>query len=351
MSTTTRPSASPPTRGGTHHRRNQLVKTSLSVVRLGPVVMLAVIVAIMAWLSPVFLTPFNVGNIGLEASVVAILALGQLMVIITAGIDLSVGSLVALTSVTGALWIRDLDIVSGWLMIPTMILVGGLAGGVSGTLFVKGKIPHPFLPTLAMLMVARGLALLFSEGQPITGLPESVRYVGSGRIGPIPVAVLLVAVLAVVVHLLLSRITWGQWIYAIGANREGARRVGIPVDRVLLSVYIFSGMSAGIAALIVSGQTNSAYPTAGALLELSAIAAVIIGGASFFGGRGTVIGALVGALILGVIQNGLNLLNVDPAWQYIALGTVIVLAVELDVLRSHLESRLRTIRTEEREVA
>lgn len=351
MSTVTRPSPARPSPKDPRHRHNQLVKISLAAVRLGPVLMLAVIVVVMASLSPVFLTPFNLGNIGLEASVVAILALGLLLVIITAGIDLSVGSLVALTSVTGALWIRELDIVSGWLMIPTMILVGGLAGGVSGTLYVKGKIPHPFLPTLAMLMVARGLALWISGGQPITGMPESVRFLGSGRIGPLPVAVILVAVLAVVVHILLSRITWGQWIYATGANREGARRVGVPVDRVLLSVYIFSGMAAGTAAIIVSGQTNSAYPTAGNLLELSAIAAVIIGGASFFGGRGTVPGAMIGALILGVIQNGLNLLNVDPAWQYIALGTVIVLAVEIDVLRGYLESRLRTIRTEESEAS
>ena len=332
-------------------RSNRLVKVSLSVVRLGPLLMLALIVVIMTSLSPVFLTSRNMGNVGLEAAVVAILALGQLLVIITAGIDLAVGSLIAMSSIFGALWIREAEIVSGWLTIPTMIVVGGLAGAVSGLLFVKGKIPHPFLPTLAMLMVARGVALLVSDGQPITGMPESVRQLGSGRIGDVPVAVILVAVLAVVFHLLLSRITWGQWIYAIGVNREGARRVGIPVDRVLISVYVISGMSAGTAAIVVSGLTNSAYPTAGNLMELSAIAAVIIGGASFFGGRGTVIGALTGALILGVIQNGLNLLNVDTSWQYVALGTVIVLAVELDVLRGYLESRLRTIRTEEKEAA
>lgn len=346
----TQTAAPPPTpTPSSSQRHNQLLKVTLALVRLGPLVMLGVLVLIMASVSPLFLTGRNLGNVGLEASVVAILALGQLLVIITAGIDLSQGSLIALTSVVGALWIRDLDIVSGWAVIPTMILAGGLAGAISGTLFVKGKIPHPFLPTLAMLMVARGLALLFSDGQPITGMPDAIRTLGSSRIGDVPVAVILVAALAVLIHVLLTRVTWGQWIYAIGANREGARRVGIPVDRVLISVYVLSGMAAGTAALVVSGQTNSAYPTAGNLMELSAIAAVIIGGASFFGGRGTVLGAIVGALILGVIQNGLNLLNVSAAWQYVALGTVVVIAVEMDVLRGHLESRLRVVRTEEKE--
>ncbi|MFD1717451.1 ABC transporter permease [Georgenia deserti] len=344
-----RTDAPPPASGGGAPGRSRGLHAALTVVRLGPVLLLGLIVAIMAALSPVFLTAVNLGNVGLEATVVAILALGQLLVILTAGIDLSVGSVIAMSSVIAALWIRDLDLVSGWLVIPSMILVGGLAGGVNGTLFVKGKLPHPFLPTLAMLMVARGVALIVSEGQPITGMPESVTALGSERIGQVPLSVLLVAGLAVVVGVILKRITWGQWIYAIGGNREAARRVGVPVDRVLISVYVFSGMCAGTAAIVVSGQTNSAYPTAGNLMELSAIAAVIIGGASFFGGRGTVIGTLVGALILGVIQNGLNLLNVQSSWQYVALGTAVVIAVEMDVLRSRLETRLRTVRTEESE--
>lgn len=330
-------------------RRSRGLHAALTVVRLGPVLLLVLIMAVLAALNPLFLSPVNLGNVGLEASVVAILALGQLLVIITAGIDLSVGSVVAMSSILGALWIRELDLVSGWLVIPSMILAGGLAGAVNGTLFVKGRLPHPFLPTLAMLMVARGVALIVSEGQPITGMPDAVRTVGYGHLGRVPWAVVLVAVLAVIVYVLLRRITWGQWIYAIGGNREAARRVGVPVDRVLISVYVFSGMCAGTAAIVVSGQTNSAYPTAGNLLELSAIAAVIIGGASFFGGRGTVVGTLVGALILGVIQNGLNLMNVQSSWQYVALGAAVVIAVQLDVVRARLETRLRVVRTEESE--
>jgi ribose transport system permease protein len=324
------------------------LRWALTAVRMGPALMLLILVVVLSVLSPVFLSGRNLGNIGLETSVVALLALGQLLVIITAGIDLSVGSLIALSSVLGALWVRDFGLVEGWLVIPSMMLGGALAGAVSGTLFVKGKLPHPFLATLAMMMIARGIALLVSGGQPITGMPDSVRLVGTYRMFGIPVAVILVLVLAVLVHLLLTRITWGQWIYAVGANKEGARRVGIPIDRVLISVYVMSGFFAGTAAIVVSGQTNSAYPTAGNLLELSSIAAVIIGGASFFGGRGTVFGALVGALILGVIQNGLNLLNVNPSWQYVALGVVVILAVELDVVRSRLETRLRSVQVEEK---
>jgi ribose transport system permease protein len=177
-------------------------------------------------------------------------------------------------------------------------------------------------------------------------MPASVRAIGAGKLGPIPYSVLVVAVLAAAVWALLARTPWGQWIYATGANKEGARRVGIPVDQVLISVYVISGLSAGVAAIILTGQVNAAYPTAGNLMELSAIAAVIIGGASFFGGRGTVVGALVGALILGAIRNGLNLLNVSSNWQLIAIGVVIAVAVEMDVIRGWLETRLRTTRTE-----
>lgn len=320
----------------------------LRLVRLGPLLMLVAIGIVLALMTPLFLRPANLFNVGLTASVVAILAIGQLFVIMTAGIDLSVGSLTALTSVTAALLVVDTG-VPGWLMIPLMIVVGGLAGAVSGTLYVKGRIPHPFLPTLAMLMAARGLALLFTGGQPVTGLPDSVRWVGSGRIGPVPAAVLVVLLVVALAFLALSRLKWGAWVKAIGGNKEAARRVGIPVDGVLISVYVVSGVSAGIAATILAGQTNSAYPTMGLNIELSAIAAVIIGGASFFGGRGSVLGALVGALILAIIQNGLNLMNVDASWQYISLGVVIVLAVELDVVRGQLEEKLRVVRTDETE--
>lgn len=322
----------------------------LQVVQLGPLLLLLLLWVTMSMASAHFLSPRNFANIGSEASVVAVLALGQLLVIISAGIDLSVGSAAALAGVVGALWIKDLGLTSGWLVIPTTILTGGLIGLINGLLFVKGRMPHAFLSTLAMMEVARGTALVLSDSQSIPGMPASVRAIGAGTVGPIPYSVLMVAVLAVALWLLLARTPWGQWIYATGANKEGARRVGVPVDQVLISVYVISGVSAGVAAIIITGQVNAAYPTAGNLMELSAITAVIIGGASFFGGRGTVVGTLIGALILGTIRNGLNLLNVSTNWQLIAIGLVIAVAVETDVVRGRLETRLRTTRTEMREL-
>jgi ribose transport system permease protein len=323
---------------------DRIAGTCLGLVRLGPLLILVAICIAFSLSSPYFLTVGNFANIGLASSIVALLAIGQLFVIITAGIDLSIGSLIALTSICGALWIRSYGLGLGWLMIPTMILVGIGAGLVNGLLFVKGRIPHPFLPTLGMLMAAQGVALVLSGGTPIDGMPGVVVFFGSGHVGPVPAAVLLVAVAAVIAFIALNKLTWGQWVKAIGGNRESAVRVGVPVSAVLISVYAVSGFFASIAAIVVSGQSNSAYPTAGVNQEMYAIAAVIIGGASFFGGRGTIVGTIVGAVILGVIQNGLNLLNVDSDWQYIALGVIVVIAVELDVIRVSLEKRVRVAR-------
>ena len=336
-------------KSGTLISRDQMTGLSLIVVRLGPALILITICMVLALLTPLFLSVGNLADIGLASSIVALLAIGQLFVIITAGIDLSTGSLIALTSISGALWIRNYGMGFAWLMIPTMIIVGALAGLINGLLFVKGRIPHPFLPTLGMLLAAQGLALVISNGEPIDGMPGLVLFVGSGHVGPIPASVLLVAFVAFIAYIALNKLTWGQWVKAVGGNRESAVRVGIPVSAVLISVYVISGACSGIAAIIVSGETNSAYPTAGVSDEMYAIAAVIIGGASFFGGRGTILGTLVGALILGVIQNGLNLLNVNSNWQYIALGVVVVVAVELDVLRVHLERRVRVLRAKQSE--
>jgi ribose transport system permease protein len=323
---------------------DRIADTCLGLVRLGPLLILVGICIVFTVLSPYFLTVENFANVGLASSIVALLAIGQLFVIITAGIDLSIGSLIALTSIIGALWVRGYGLSLGWLMIPTMILVGIGAGLINGLLFVKGRIPHPFLPTLGMLMAAQGAALVVSGGTPIDGMPSLVQFFGSGRVGPVPAAVLLVFVAAVLAYIALNKLTWGQWVKAIGGNRESAVRVGVPVAGVLISVYAVSGFFASIAAIVVSGQSNSAYPTAGVNQEMYAIAAVIIGGASFFGGRGTILGTIVGAVILGVIQNGLNLLNVNSDWQYIALGVIVVIAVELDVVRVSLERRVRVSR-------
>jgi ribose transport system permease protein len=314
----------------------------LWVVKLGPVLVLLLLVLAMTLANPVFFTERNLQNISVQTASIAILALGQLLVILTGGIDLSVGSALSLCSVIGA-YVFAGGAVGGFWVIVAMLVTGTVVGAVNGAVYVKGKIPSPFIVTLAMLSVASGLALFISHGQPKIGMPAVVNWLGSSFVGPLPVALLVVVAVAAAVFVLTRRMTWGRWIYAIGSNREAASRVGIPVSRVLISVYVFAGLAAGVAAIIVSGRTDSGYPTAGSLAELDAIAAVIIGGASFTGGRGGISNALVGALTLGVIRNGLNLLGVDQFMQIVIIGVTIVAAVALDVVRSRVETRFRTM--------
>jgi ribose transport system permease protein len=319
------------------------LNTSLRVIRLGPALILAVLIAIMAIASPFFATGDNLSNVAVQVAPLACLAIGQLFVILVGGIDLSVGSLLALCTVTGALaydW-------GGAFVIPMMLLTGAAVGALNGIMLVKGRMPHAFIPTLATLNAARGLALMLSDGAPMPGMPKIVQTAGAGELGPIPVPIIIVAGFGLLAWVLATRLQWGRWIYLVGADKEAARRLGVPVDRVIISVFIFSGLAAGLAGLITAGRTNAGYPSAGELDELAAISAVIIGGASFFGGRGTVGGAIVGVLIFGVINNGLNLLNVSTYLQLVAIGVIVVIAVELDVVRRRMEERFRTMRGRE----
>jgi ribose transport system permease protein len=322
------------------------VSAALRIVQAGPLLILAVLAAAMALLSPYFLTGRNLTNLGFQTSIVAVLALGQLLVILTRGIDLSVGAVVGLSGVLGGL-------VAGTstpgAVLPAMVGAGALVGLLNGLVIVKGRVMNPFIVTLGMLSIVRGAALVISDAQTVTGLPRVVSETGTGTIASIPIPAVLVAVLGLIAWVLLARTQWGRWIYAVGGNPEGARRMGIPVDRVLLSVYVLCGITAGVAGVLVAGRTNAGSPQAGQLLELDAITAVIIGGASFFGGRGSVANVIAGALIIGVIRNGLNLLDVTPFWQNIAIGTLVIVSLELDVLRGHLERRLRTSRAERAE--
>jgi ribose transport system permease protein len=319
---------------------------ALRVIRVGPALILLLLAVIMAIASPFFLTGDNISNVAVQVAPLACLAIGQLFVILVGGIDLSVGSVLALCTVTGALAYGWGDI-GGPLVIPVMLLTGMAVGLANGLMLVKGRMPHAFIPTLATLNAARGLALVLADGAPMPGMPGIVQTAGSGEVGPIPVPVIIVAVFAALAWVLATKLQWGRWIYLVGGDKEAARRLGIPVDRVIISVFVFSGLAAGLAGLITAGRTNAGYPSAGNLDELAAISAVIIGGASFFGGRGTVGGAVVGVLVFGVISNGLNLLNVSTYVQLIAIGVIVVLAVELDVVRRRLEERFRTLRGQE----
>jgi ribose transport system permease protein len=339
--------ATSPARRGTGHRGLTL---ALAALELGPVVILVLLVVLLSVVSDVFLSFENVGNVLKQSAVVCVLALGQLLVVVTRGIDLSVGSNLSLSAVVGALVWRDQG--SASLAIAAALATGCLVGTLNGLLFVKGRLPHPFIPTLAMLTAASGLALWLSHSRTIQGAPPIVNVLGAGRIwwipgggriGWFPIAALVVVAVAGLVTLVTRRLVWGRWIYCVGGNPEAAVRNGIPVSSVLISVYVASGLLAGVAALLTMGKGNAGSPTSGALAELDAIAAVIIGGVSFLGGRGTVLNALTGALVIAVMHNGLNLLGIDPNWQYMATGAVIVGAVELDVIRGHLESRFRSL--------
>ena len=313
-----------------------------TLLRIGPGLILVLLFVVMTSASPYFLTERNLQNLGNQSAIVAALALGQLLVIVTRGIDVSVGSTMALAGILGVSF-ATLEIANGASVILVIVLAGAAAGVLNAIFIVKGRLPQPLIVTLATLGIARGMALLITDGEIKTDVPAAVATAGSDFVGPIPLPVLLVGLFALVLYVLSTKTRWGRWVYATGGNPEAAKEIGLPVDRILMSVYILCGAAAGFAAVLSVGRTGSASPFAGTGLELDAITAVIIGGASLFGGRGSVGGVVVGALILGTIRNGLDLLSVSPYWQTIALGAIVLLALELDMIRGRLEERLRTV--------
>nr|WP_100332035.1 ABC transporter permease [Bacillus xiapuensis] len=306
--------------------------------RFGPLFGLIGLSAVLAVLSPSFLQMDNMMNIARQSSINALLALGMLLPILTAGIDLSVGSVLAFSIVVAGI------VTVNWGLPPIVgffacLIVGALAGWLNGILLTKLRLPHPFISTLGTMNVFRGLALIITAASPIFGFPYLMNFAGQESIGILPVSFLLVIAAYIVFHIFLTRTATGRYIYAIGGNKEAARLSGIPVDRVLIIVYTLSGLMAAIGGLVLIGRTNSASPIAGLMYELDAIAAVIIGGASFLGGVGTVWGTLIGAMIIAVLRNGLNLLGTSSDLQTVVIGIVIILAVYVDVLRRRGEKK------------
>jgi ribose transport system permease protein len=328
------------------HTRSSLA-LALRLLQLGPLLILIGLCLVLSVLSDVFLTERNITNLGFQVSIVAVLALGQLLVILTRGIDLSVGSVIGLAGVLGALALDGSVASSGFGVVIVMLAVGLAVGLMNGLILVKGRIMNAFIVTLGTLSIVRGVALLVADAQVNVGMPPVVAATGADKLGPIPVPAALVLVLGLVTWVMTTKTQWGRWIYAVGGDPEGARRLGVPVDRVLISVYALCGLSAGVAAVLVAGRTGVGDPNAGTLVELDAITAVIIGGASFFGGRGGVWNVLAGALIIAVMRNGLNLLDVEPFWQMVAIGVLVIVSLELDIIRGHLEERLRAGRAAE----
>ncbi|MGW2488679.1 ABC transporter permease/substrate-binding protein [Streptomyces sp. NPDC001606] len=296
----------------------------------GALTALIVLVIALSALSGDFLTTDNLLNIGVQAAVTAILAFGVTFVIVSAGIDLSVGSVAAL-SATVLAWSASRHGVPVPVAVLLGIATGVVAGLVNGFLTAYGKLP-PFIATLAMLSVARGLSLVISQGSPIA-LPGSVSHLGDTLGGWLPVPVLVMVVMGLISALVLGRTYIGRSMYAIGGNEEAARLSGLRVRRQKLAIYALSGLFAAVAGVVLAARLSSAQPQAADGYELDAIAAVVIGGASLAGGTGKASGTLIGALILAVLRNGLNLLDVSAFWQQVVIGVVIALAVLLDTVR------------------
>lgn len=279
--------------------------------------------------SPDFLTRSNLLNVALQTSIIAIVAMGMTFTILTAGIDLSVGSLMALCGALAAGLSTRQDL--GTAPAIVLALLAGMAlGGVNGLLIVKGGIP-PFVATLAMLAVARGLTLVYTQGRPIAGLSPAFLWLGNGRVLGIPVPVLIMVVLAVVAWLILRHTRFGLYVYATGGNPETTRLAGISTARITLAVYVISGFTAALGGVLLAARLASAQPNAAAGWELDAIAANVLGGTSLFGGVGGVGGTVVGAFIIGVLSNGLNLMGIPSYLQQVIKGVVFILAVMLDL--------------------
>lgn len=298
------------------------------LARFGLLLALVVMVVVLASISDRFLTTSNIINVLRQISVNAIIAFGMTVVIIGAGIDLSVGSLLALVGVITALLVTSTGI-PVWLVLILAVVIGLALGAINGG-FVGYAGVAPFIVTLAGLTIFRGAALVATDGRPISGLPPIFTTIGYGTFLGLPLPIWIMLGVLLLTYVLLRHTALGRAIYAVGGNPEAARLSGIPVRRVLTFTYAFSGFAVAIAAIVLTGRLNSAQPTAGVAFELDAIAAVVVGGTSLAGGRGGVWGTLVGALIIGVINNGMNLMNVSSFYQQIVKGGVILAALLID---------------------
>ena len=304
-------------------------------------IFLLLLMLLFAALEPRFLAPLNLFNVMRQVSITGLLAIGMTFVILTAGIDLAVGSLLAFAGLVCAAVAKGgfadrFAVGAGpeagypyWLAMLAAIGVGLAGGALQGLAITRLRVP-PFVVTLGGLTAFRGAALLFSGGGPVSGFDADFGWWGQGRIGPVPVPVVLFAVFAVLAHVVLRHTVFGRHVYAVGGNPAAAGLMGIDVRRVTLAVYMISGFFAGLAAFVLAARLNSAEAVAGQGFELTVIAAVVIGGTSLFGGVGSIFGTVVGATLIGVLSNGLVLLNVSSFIQQILIGVIVVLAVAFD---------------------
>ncbi|MEZ2330258.1 ABC transporter permease [Mesorhizobium sp. RCC_202] len=307
-------------------------------IRLESLLVLVALSAAMALLSPYFLSLSNFLNILLATSTIGVLAIAATFVIGSGGLDLSLGSVMGLSGVAGAFVAVNL----GWwspLAVAACIIAGGIAGYINGQLVTRAFVPA-FIVTLGMLGLARGLALVISQGRAIYGLPPEIVYIGQGRPFGIPMPVIILVLTAIVAHAVLAYTRFGRHTLALGDSEGAARAAGIRVEHHRRIIYTLSGALAGLAGLLFTARVNAGDPTAGINYELTAITAAIIGGTNLFGGRASILGTMIGALIMGVLQNGLTLLAVQSYYQQMAIGAVLILAVFIDQYQVRKESRV-----------
>ncbi|GGW24969.1 sugar ABC transporter permease [Gemmobacter lanyuensis] len=308
---------------------------------------LIVIIAVFSFLSPNYFTVSNFLIMASHVAIYGILAIGMLLVILNGGIDLSVGSILALSGVMAGAMMQGIEIEAMgvilyppvWAVVVLTCTLGALVGAVNGVLIAWFKVPA-FVATLGVMYVARGVGLLMTNGltyNNLSGRPElgntGFDWLGFNRLAGVPISVLVLATLAILAGLMLSRSAFGRWLYASGGNARAADLSGVPVKRVQITVYTLSGILSAIAGLVLSSQLTSAGPTAGTTYELTAIAAVVIGGAALTGGRGTVRGTMLGAFVIGFLSDGLVIIGVSSYWQTVFTGAVIVLAVLMNSIQ------------------
>ena len=308
---------------------------------LTPIIFLILLILIFSSLHPRFLHPLNIFNVMRQISITGLIALGMTFVIIVRGIDLSVGSLIALCGLVGAVIAKgglverfsvglDIELANPWYWaLAGSVLIGLLAGTLNGVCITKLKVPA-FVVTLGGLSAYRGTALIVSDGGPISGFNEAYRWIGQGKIGMVPIPVIIFLVFIVLCHIVLKYTVYGRYIYSVGGNPEAARLSGINIDLIITSTYIITGFFVGLSAFILSARLNSSEAVAGMGYELNVIAIVVVGGTSLFGGMGSILGTIIGAMLFGVLQNGLVLLNVSSYIQQIIIGIILVLAVTFD---------------------
>ncbi|MGL4941237.1 MULTISPECIES: ABC transporter permease [Bifidobacterium] len=315
--------------GNTAVRRSAGEEIKRFAMRNGALIGLILLAVVLSLAAPAFLTGSNILNVGIQAATVAILAFGETFAIVAAGIDLSVGSVAAVSSMFAAYAGASMGM-PAWLTVVVGIVAGAVFGALSGIANAYLKLPS-FIATLAMMSVARGLTLVISDGRPIS-TSAVVNFFG-GTILNIPVPIVMMIIMGIIAAIILNFTTIGRSMYAVGGNMEASRLSGISVHKTQIVVFILSGIFAAVAGLVIAGRLHSAQPQAATGYEMDAIASTVIGGASLSGGKGKVSGTFVGAILLAVIRNGLNILNVSSFWQQVVIGLVIAAAVSFDTLR------------------